>query len=149
MTEIIIRQAGLSDLPVLVDLYALLDIGPTKQLSLDEAQRQFSRYEEYPNYRVYVAVVGEQLVGTFALIIIESLAHGGTPFAIVEDVVVREDWQGKKIGQTMMHFAMARCADAGCYKLALSSHLQRKRAHEFYESLGFNKHGFSFLITQD
>ena len=35
----------------------------------------------------------------------------------------------------------------GCYKLVLSSHLQRHEAHGFYEGLGFRKHGFSFLIT--
>ena len=36
--------------------------------------------------------------------------------------------------------------EAGCYKLVLSSNQKRARAHAFYESLGFQRHGFSFSI---
>lgn len=32
-------------------------------------------------------------------------------------------------------------------KLALSSNVQRERAHAFYASLGFPPHGISFVIT--
>lgn len=35
----------------------------------------------------------------------------------------------------------------GCYKAALSSNLKRERAHAFYESLGFERHGYSFRIS--
>jgi hypothetical protein len=43
-------------------------------------------------------------------------------------------------------------ADAGCYRVTLSSNLQRdrgrkkrtSRAHTFYQSLGFKQHGWSF-----
>jgi GNAT superfamily N-acetyltransferase len=136
----------LYDLPRLLELYALLDFGPSKKLSLEEARLQFLHYRKYPDYRIYVAELAGVIVGTFALIIIDSVAHGGMPFGIVEDVVVARDCQGKGVGQNMMQFAMARCNDKGCYKLALSSHLKREEAHKFYESLGFEKHGFSFLI---
>jgi GNAT superfamily N-acetyltransferase len=145
--KIILREAALSDLPRLLELYMQLDFGPEKKLSLTKARSQFLRYGEYPNYRVYVAEAAGVIVGTFALIIIDSVAHGGKPFGIVEDVVVSADWQGKGIGKKMMQFAMARCKKMGCYKLALSSHLKREDAHKFYESLGFEKHGFSFQVA--
>lgn len=35
---------------------------------------------------------------------------------------------------------------AHCYKVTLSAYLKRDRAHRFYESLGFTKHGYSFLL---
>ena len=54
------------------------------------------------------------------------------------------EWQARGVGKAMMRFARARCRKAGCYKLALSSNLKRAAAHRFYESLGFEKHGFSF-----
>ncbi len=141
-----VREARLPDLPRLLELYGLLDFGPSKKLSLEEARTLFSRYPQYPDYRVYVAESAGLIVATFALIIVDSVAHGGMPFGIVEDVVVSHDCQGKGIGQEMMQFAMTRCNERGCYKLALSSHLKREQAHKFYESLGFEKHGFSFLI---
>ena len=41
---------------------------------------------------------------------------------------------------------MAICRQKGCYKMMLSSNLRRTGAHAFYESLGFEKHGYSFRI---
>ena len=142
-----IREASSADIEVLLGLYQLLEFKPTQNLSREAAQARFERYQEYPNYRIYVAELGQEIVGTFALIIVDSMAHSGRPFAVVEDVVVSEDCQGRGIGKRMMEFAMSRCKEFGCYKLTLSSHLKRQKAHSFYESLGFEKHGFSFFIT--
>lgn len=107
--KIVIREVVLSDLPRLLELYMLLEFGSAKKLSLDKARLRFLLYREYPDYRVYIAEFAGVIVGTFALIIIDSLAHGGKPFGIVEDVVVSDDWQGKGIGKKMIQFAMACC----------------------------------------
>ena len=141
------REASSADIEALLGLYELLEFKPVQSLSLEAARVRFERYQEYPNYRIYVAELGEVIVGTFALIIVDSVAHAGKPFAVVEDVVVSQDCQGRGIGKRMMEFAMCRCKEFGCYKLTLSSHLKRQQAHSFYESLGFEKHGFSFFIT--
>jgi hypothetical protein len=34
-------------------------------------------------------------------------------------------------------------------KLALSSNFKRNAAHAFYDSLGFQRHGYSFLVDLD
>jgi len=47
----------------------------------------------------------------------------------------------------MMEYAVGRGKALGCYKLMLSSGIKRGRAHAFYEQLGFQKHGYSFLLT--
>ena len=64
----------------------------------------------------------------------------------VEDVAVLPDRQGQGIGKAMMAFALERCREAGCYKMALSSNLKRGPAHAFYDALGFERHGYSFVI---
>jgi GNAT superfamily N-acetyltransferase len=46
----------------------------------------------------------------------------------------------------MMDEAAAIARGKGCYKLILSSNLKREAAHAFYESLGFERHGYSFRI---
>ena len=89
----------------------------------------------------------KHIVGTFALLIMDNLAHQGTPSGVVEDVAVLNDLQGKGIGKMMMKFAMEKCQEAGCYKLVLSSNVKRTEAHAFYESLDFEKHGFSFRVN--
>ena len=87
-------------------------------------------------------------VGTFALLVMDSVAHG-IPSAILEDMVVDRDWRGRGIGKGMMAFAVKICRDKGCRKLMLSSNLQRHAAHKFYESLGLRKHGYSFYADLD
>ena len=47
----------------------------------------------------------------------------------------------------MMGQALEICGQKGCYKAVLSSNLKRSRAHSFYQSLGFELHGYSFRIS--
>lgn len=140
-----IRESSIDDIAEILKLYASsLDKGAI--LSIENAEILFKKMEQYPNYKIYVAEKKREIVGTFALLIMDNLAHQGTPSAIVEDVVVQKVWQGKGIGKLMMKFAMEKSKQAGCYKLVLSSNLNRKEAHAFYESLGFEQHGFGFRV---
>lgn len=146
MPAIEIRPAAPADLPALLTLYAELET-EASPADLAQAERVFARMQQYPNYTVYVAVAEGVIVGTFALLIMDNLAHHGTPSGIVEDVAVQAAQQGQGIGKHMLRFAMDQCRRAGCYKLTLSSNLARERAHQFYENLGFQKHGYSFVVT--
>jgi len=113
----------------------------------DRAARIFARMASYPDYAVYVAEEGGAIVGTFALLVLDNLGHGGSPEGLVENVVVEASRRGQGIGAAMMRFAMDRCADAGCYKMVLSSNVKREAAHRFYDDLGFLRHGLSFAVT--
>jgi len=144
--EVKIRQATLDDVKDILQIYAeSLDNG--KVLSVEKAQIVFLKQQQYPDYKVFVAEYEQQLVGTFALLIMENMAHQGTPSAVVEDVGVIPAMQGKGIGKVMMEYALNYAKEKGCYKMSLSSNLKREKAHQFYESLGFQKHGFSFLMN--
>jgi len=88
---------------------------------------------------------GAEVVGTYVLQIMEKLGKRGTPAGVVEDVAVLPARHGQGIGRAMMEHAREACRAAGCYKLALSSNLKREDAHRFYDSLGFERHGFSFI----
>ncbi len=141
-----VDNATKNDLPQILNLYAtVLDKGET--LSIEQAEELFEKMLAYPNYQIFIAKVDDQVVGTFALLIMDNLAHVGTPSGVVEDVVVSEAFQGQGIGKEMMAFAMNRCRQFGCYKMVLSSNLKRIEAHQFYENLGFEKHGFSYRIN--
>ena len=144
--DIEIRKAEEKDLPSIIALYSEIDLSDEDSISLQNANIIFSRIQSYPNYHIYVAWVQGEVVGTFALLIMDNLAHNGAPSGIVEDVVVKKEWQGKGIGNQMMEYAIDRCKEAGCYKMALSSNSIRENAHRFYESLGFKKHGYSFVV---
>lgn len=143
-----IRPARREDLAAILALYADLETDG-QVLDLPAAESIFARMQQYPNYTVYVAVAEGQIVGSFELLIMDNLAHVGAPSGIVEDVVVHPAWRGQGIGKQMMAFALQQCRQAGCYKLALSSNRKRAAAHRFYEALGFEKHGYSFVASLD
>jgi len=149
MEDLEIPKATESDLPDVLRLYAQPAMNAGHVLTVDDAIRIFRRISTYPQYAIYVARAREEVIGTFALLVMDNLAHMGTPSAIVEDVVVDERWRGRGVGKAMMTFAMEFARRVGCYKLVLSSHHRREQAHAFYRSLGFEQHGLSFHVDLD
>lgn len=142
-----LREAVKTDLPDLLRLHAQPDMDDGQVLPLAEAERVFDRMARYPDYRMYVAICEDRIVGTFALLIMDNLGHLGSPSGVIEDVAVDPQYQGQGIGKAMMQHALRLCGDKGCYKVALSSNLKRERAHAFYESLGFERHGYSYRVV--
>lgn len=147
--NLLIRQATPEDLAQVLALYAQPGLDDGETLDLAKAQQILAEFARYPNYRLFVACPSDQprrVVGSYALLVMHNLAHMGTPSAIAEDVVVDAGCRSQGIGREMMAHAVREAGAAGCYKLALSSNRRRERAHAFYESLGFERHGFSFVI---
>jgi GNAT superfamily N-acetyltransferase len=141
-----IRQAESADVAAVLALYAQIDFNNGDVLSEAEALKIFAEFSRYPSYRLFVAMNGTQVVGSYALLVMHNMAHGGMSSAVVEDVVVASAFQGRGIGRQLMDHAKEQAKAAGCYKLALSSNRKRHAAHAFYESLGFDQHGLSFVI---
>ena len=144
--QVIIREAREADLPFILPLYGQLGMDDGSVLTLEEARKLFRRLQSYQDYKLFIAAAGGEILGVFAMIIMDNLGHRGAPSALVEDVVVRQEWRQRGIGREMMRFAMNRAREKGCYKLVLSSNKNREEAHRFYENLGFQKHGYSFLV---
>src|SRR5262245_30322625 len=145
--DVQIRKAVESDLPAVLRLYAQPGMDNGRVLTTDVATKILRRISAYPEYAVYVATADNgSVVGTFALLVMDNLAHMGAPSAVVEDVCVDERLRGQGIGRAMMRFAMEFARQRGCYKLALSSNSARESAHAFYRSLGFEQHGLSFHV---
>jgi GNAT superfamily N-acetyltransferase len=146
IVEVEIREALVGDLPHILSLYSQPEMDDGMVLPLEQAEGILNRIKSYPDYNVYAAVYKQEIVGTFALLIMDNLAHMGAPSGIVEDVAVKRGMQGMGIGRQMMGFAMNVCRGKGCYKLVLSSNMKREKAHLFYEKLGFEKHGYSYWV---
>lgn len=147
--DIVIRQAMVDDLPALLPLLSQLDRGGESPLLRDEALELWRRIERVPRYTVHIAELFGAAVGTFSIMIMPSLSHGGVPGAIVESVVVDKNCRRRGVGKAMMERAIRIAEDEGCYKIALSSGASRGEAHEFYESLGFRRHGISFFVPME
>ena len=147
--SLIVREATEADLPGVLALYGQSGLDNDAVLTVAQAREVFQLFARYPSYRLFVAcepAFPDTVIATYALLVMHNLAHSGTPSAIAEDVVVAPDRQGQGIGRQLMAHALQQARDAGCYKLALSSNAKRQAAHAFYESLGFQRHGLSFVI---
>ena len=112
--------------------------------SAEEYRRVFKEMNSLPNYELIVAEEAGEVIGSTVLAILPGMAHGVSPFAVIEYVVVDEKHRGKGVGKTMMEYCISRAREAGCYKIMLTSDKRRTEAHEFYKSLGFeaSAHGF-------
>ena len=145
MASIEIRDAEERDIAGVLRILAEAGIDRGKSFTAEEARAHFARIRQWPNLRVLVAALDGEIAGTYTLLIMDLLGKRGTPAGVVEDVAVLPARQGQGIGRAMMEHARAECRRAGCYKMALSSNLRRTDAHRFYDSLGFERHGFSFV----
>jgi GNAT superfamily N-acetyltransferase len=143
---LLLRQATPEDLPAVLELFELSGIDPPGLNEPDRARQHWNSLHALPGARVLVAEHQGRVVGTLSLFVLPLLAHGGLPSMVVEDVATHPDMQGQGIGRALMHEAMAIARANGCYKLALSSNLQRTKAHGFYDDLGFQRHGISFVV---
>jgi len=147
--SLLIREATEADLPGVLALYGQSGLDNDAVLTVAQAREVFQQFARYPSYRLFVAcepAFPDTVIATYALLVMHNLAHCGAPSAIAEDVVVAPDRQGQGIGRQLMAHAIELARAAGCYKLALSSNAKRQAAHAFYESLGFQRHGLSFVI---
>ena len=144
-----IRVAAATDLPAVLQLYAQPAVDDGEILGEAEARVLLQKFGAYPSYHLYVACLGTELIGAFALLIMDNLAHLGRPSAIIEDLAVDPRFQRRGVGRRMIEFGLEQARAAGCYKLTLSAAAHRREAHEFYESLGFECHGYSFHVSLD
>ena len=146
-----IREATEADLPQLVALLA--------QLAPDDSEREEMSsplpYEyhlvlrqiiETPGQHVFVLEVSGKIVGTAALSAVPNVSHRGTPYAIIENVVVDAKARSKGYGELLMRHVIEEARRAGCYKVSLTSSKRRAEAHRFYERLGFERTHEAFRL---
>lgn len=143
-----VRTAKEEDLPAILDIYGEVGLDGGHRMDLERAREMLARFSAYPDYRLFVVIdsVGK-VIATYALLIMDNVAHNGRPIAIVEQIAVKRSRQGQGLGTYMMQHAMREATLKGCYKLGLSSHTRYEHAHAFYDKLGFTRHGYSFYVN--
>ncbi len=146
MNDLVIRAATEQDITAILELYREAGIDGESGFTLEEAVAHFALLRSYPYFQVFVAVLGETVVGTYELVILDNMAKRGRKSGVVEDIAVHPEHQGAGIGRAMMQHALDQCRLAACYKMTLSSNLKREGAHRFYDSFGFTRHGYSFQM---
>jgi L-amino acid N-acyltransferase YncA len=76
--QVIIRKANNEDLSGILQIYNQPDMDNGTVLSKEQAEVIFKKISTYPNYKIFVAVDNKNIIGTFALAIMDNIAHMGT-----------------------------------------------------------------------
>jgi len=69
------------------------------------------------------------------------------PFGLLEDVFVREEFRGQRLGTQLVQAVIAQAKEKNCYKLIATSRHVRPKVHRLYERIGFNNHGLEFRMN--
>lgn len=143
MTELVIRAAEQADLPALLDLYRHL-IPEDARCPDDKATDILERLARFEGSAVLVGLLGTDLIASCTVIVVPNLTRGGTPYALIENVVTDAGHRNKGLGKAILKAALDRAWDAGCYKAMLMTGSQKPSTLAFYEAAGFeqSKTGF-------
>jgi GNAT superfamily N-acetyltransferase len=146
----VVREATEADLPRLVELLAQLSLdGPREALGpalADAYTRAWREIAADPRQRLLVLEAGGRVAGSLVLIVVPNLSRQGTPYALIENVVVDEPSRGAGYGELLMRHAIEEARLAGCYKVSLTSNKRRAGAHRFYQRLGFQAASEGFRL---
>jgi GNAT superfamily N-acetyltransferase len=144
----IIRRARKSDLPRLQELYRQLDGNRdlSSRVSKAKLAAAFDQIALDRHHEILVAEAEGKIVGTCDVIIVPHLGHALKPFAVVENVVVDAKVRSAGIGRRLVQAASDLARRRGCYKMSLTSNVARRRAHEFYERLGWQRTHLGYTL---
>jgi len=150
-----IRHARLADLDAIVRLIAddesaLHDDSPAPEHRAAYA-RAFDQIDGDPRNELFVAEVGDTVVGTFQLTYMPHIFDRGAERAQLEGIFVATASRGRGIGREMLKFALERARARGCRMAQLNSNKSRANAPRFYEAAGFtaSHEGFKADLQDD
>jgi GNAT superfamily N-acetyltransferase len=131
--DVIVRDAQRSDVGHLVELirFGALDPAVEPEGDLAPYLAAFDEIASSPS-SILVAELDGKPVGVLQLIIFRHLQHQGGLCAEIESMHVHPDYRSRGVGGILLEAAVARANDAGCYRVQLTSNLERTDAHRFY-----------------
>src|SRR2546423_5875746 len=136
MKSLRIRPATSDDAPALSRLLGQLGY-PTEATEIPARLR---RLDARPGTTVLVAEENGEVVGCVTVHLFYSL-HTSEPIAWLTAVVVDQAARGKGVGSAMVERAEDWAIEHGALRVALTSALRRKEAHEFYKARNYEHTG--------
>ena len=126
------RALAPSDAAQALILYNELTVGPPQN---DAAA--FEAVLAHPGTTVYGAFVGQDLAAMVTLHLLPNVLWNARPYALIENVVTRHEFQRRGLGRRVMEHAVADAWAADAYKVMLMTG-QKRGAKGFYEAVGFS-----------
>src|SRR5207253_5824492 len=130
--DVMIRAAEAADVEELADLMTQLGY----ETRASEMQMRMEAIGSDKNYATFVAVSKGKvcgMIGTFTCYSYEHNSPGGRILALV----VSDKMRGRGVGHALIAAAETDLAQKNISRLAVNTHVERKKAHKFYEKAGY------------
>ena len=137
MQDLTVKKVEKDDLAKLLELYTHLNKNPFPIID-NRIEDIWERILADKNHYILGGYIGEKLVSTCAISIIENLTHQQMPYALIENVVTRPDCQNKGYGTRILDFARDIAAESGCYKIMLMTGSKKESTLNFYKKAGYD-----------
>lgn len=139
MTGIRIMEEG--DICAIESLIKQLaeDLGETFSIDQKQYEVHYHAMNQYPDiYQNYVYCIDDVVAGFLSLLLYRSFFHKkGT--ALINEVIVRKEYQGQSIGKALVSHAMAAAQEQGMDEIEVGVMKDNTRALSFYRRNGFNQ----------
>jgi GNAT superfamily N-acetyltransferase len=136
--DVVVRRAGIGDVPALVDLLTDDVLGSTREVAeMTPYRRAFAQVDVDPSQLLVVAVADGEVIGTLQLSVIPGLSRAGALRGQIEAVRVRADHRGRGTGAALLRWAIDEARRRGCALVQLTTDKSRADALRWYERLGF------------
>ena len=138
MEEInLLREAVQEDLFELLNLYLSLHEKDIPEDSL-HLQQVWSEMISDQRHHVIVKEVEGRIVSSCICVIIPNLTRGVRPYALIENVVTREEDRGKGYASSCLEYAKQIAKEENCYKMMLLTGSKNASTQNFYKGVGYN-----------
>ena len=136
----IIRDPKLTDASALAALVCELGYKTTPA----EMRRRLKSILDDVNYRTLVAEVDGKVCGMIGTLAYASYEHND-PSGRILAVVTLANARRRGIGRALIASAEKAFVQKAVTRVSLDTRLTRKDAHQFYESLGYERNGWRFV----
>lgn len=132
-----LREAIQEDLFELLNLYLSLH---EKEIPGDSfhLQQVWSEMISDQRHHVIVKEVEGRIVSSCICVIIPNLTRGMRSYALIENVVSREEDRGKGYASACLEYAKQIAKEENCYKMMLLTGFKNASTQNFYKGAGYN-----------
>jgi GNAT superfamily N-acetyltransferase len=147
MKDILIRKATKSELPVIGKLLAELinAMDDTEGIDIGIDIKTCEQLLKDDNSHFLVAELKTTPVGFINFTVRQTVLHR-SPSAMIDELVVTKEYQGKGIGKQLVLAAIDECRQLGYCEVEVSTEKTNVKARKFYKKCGFNKREILFEV---
>ncbi|MBT9778021.1 GNAT family N-acetyltransferase [Clostridium sp. MCC353] len=93
-----------------------------------------------------MAAMEEGKMTGFISVHMNLLLHHAGMVAEIQELIVRQDYRGQKVGKELIERAGEMAVQKGCMQIEVCCSRKRSRAHHFYESCGMKNSHYKFCM---